>query len=55
MSASCGCKPGSADDGWQEVRCIPCVKAELDAWGQVFAWHRNGDIVKHIRARGDES
>jgi hypothetical protein len=45
----CACRPGTHEEGWQEKRCEACVKAELDAWGQVIAWHRNGDIVKRIR------
>lgn len=48
----CTCKPGSHEDGWREERCDACVKAEMDAWGQVIAWHRNGDVVKRIRERG---
>lgn len=48
----CDCEPGCREDGWQENRSEACIQAELDAWGQVIAWHRNGDIVKRIRERG---
>lgn len=48
---TCACRPGTADDGWHEVRCEACIAFEMEEWGRVIAWSRNGDIVKEIAAR----
>ena len=33
---TCGCTPGTHDDGWQEVRSERCQQDERDAWGRAM-------------------
>jgi predicted RNA-binding protein YlqC (UPF0109 family) len=50
VSDGCSCRPGAHEDGWREQRCEACIAVEMEEWGHVIAWSRNGDIVKRIRA-----
>jgi hypothetical protein len=44
MTAPCGCKPGTYEDGWQEVRSEACQRAESEAFARSidagYAWAR---------------
>ena len=35
--ATCGCAPGSFEDGWHEIRCAECVEVELADWSAMLA------------------
>jgi hypothetical protein len=34
---ACGCKPGTYEDGWQEVKSPACREIELQAWRDAIA------------------
>ncbi len=39
----CGCKPGTYETGWHEVRCAECVNIEMDAWREMISrWETEG-------------
>jgi hypothetical protein len=44
MTAPCGCKPGTYEDGWQEERSEACQRAESEAFARSidagYAWAR---------------
>jgi hypothetical protein len=44
----CGCKPGTPDNGWKEVRSNECIRREIESWGRITAWMRNGERVKSV-------
>jgi hypothetical protein len=33
---ACGCKPGTYEDGWQEVKSPACREIELQAWQEAM-------------------
>lgn len=48
MTIKCGCKPGTADNGWKETRSDECIRREIASWGLVRAWLVNGERAKNV-------
>jgi hypothetical protein len=46
--ADCGCKPGTYENGWHEVRSEQCWQAELDAWQRMM--EANARRIERLRA-----
>lgn len=34
----CGCKPGTAENGWHETRDPHCVATERASWTHLISW-----------------
>ena len=36
MAVTCGCTPGSFEDGWREQRSAECVAVEIAGWSAML-------------------
>lgn len=36
--ADCGCRPGTPENGWQEIRSEKCLQVEMNEWARFMAY-----------------
>ena len=50
---ACGCKPGTYEDGWQEVKSPTCRETELQAWKEAMDRHKAGLGITRLYPKND--
>lgn len=53
MIAKCGCRPGTREDGWQEVKSPACRQIELDALHEAMERQRNQTSIVRLYPKND--
>lgn len=46
MMAKCGCRPGTEENGWQEVRSQACIDAEMDSWRRMLDRAERAGLIR---------